>query len=328
MSNNSEIIFPRKSKNTARTVEKVILVRKHEEAGTIEIGYMQEILTRCHMPMTNPNKKDIRIYERRDGDKLVRYMADPDNAEGIMYGNDFDVLLRLMTRARQQLKDPDCKRPEIITFSSTAMMLRYFDFPTNGRGYKDALRAVTRLQGTTIKVLRQVDTRGKAYKELSQKGSYIDGAALWVNLNHHQLGINGCENTIVMSPEAMAMLKDAKGLEAEKLLVCHKTVGAKQLFVLLRNRCAAADLQEKAENLPPSMWPHKAYTFIPLHGPNSLETQLGWLEPQPERKVRQQVKQWLAVLRSTVWPNCPAELVRGADERWRLKIWYCPPPKK
>lgn len=316
---------PRRSR-TNHKLEKIVLIRKKEDDGKpLDVAYLADIFKRCHMPMTDPKKKGIMVYERRDGDKVLRFKADVDSKYGLMYGSDLVTLAVFMTKARDQIRDKDNPHPEILVFPSTSQMLEALDWPADGPHYRMMLTSIERIQDTTVELIEKLNQVGKAEQIRRRKGGFIDSATLWYNMNRRQLGMKGCENIIVLSPEIMALLREPRGIELDKLTVSRKDVGQMQLFALLRDRCAADDLKEKAQGVPREQWPHKAYTFIPVHGPNSLESQLGWLTPQPEKKARQQIRKWLKGIRATIWKDCPGEPVKGGDGNWRLKIWYYPP---
>lgn len=310
---------------TNHRLEKIVLVRKKEESGRpLDVAYLADIFKRCHMPMTDPKKKGIMVYERRDGDKVLRYKADVDSKYGLMYGSDLVTLAVFMTKARDQMQDKDNPCPEMIVFPSTAQMLDALGWPADGPHYRMMLASIERIQDTTVELVEKLNQIGNAEQIRRKKSGFIDSATLWYNMNKRQLGMRGCENIIVLSHEIMDLLKNPRGIELDKLTVSRKDVGQMQLFALLRDRCAADDLRAKANRVPAAQWREKAYTFIPLHGPNSLETQLGWLTPQPEKKVRQQVRNWLRGIRANIWKDCPGELVKGGDGMWRLQIWYYP----
>src|SRR6266481_1303830 len=311
-----------------RKLEQIVRIRQKEQDGhPLDGGYLAEIFTRCHMPMTSPQKKRIMVYERRDGDKILRYKADVDSKHGLMYGADFLTLAAFMTKARDQMRDRSNPNPAEIIFPTTAQMLEFLGMPPDGPHYRMMLHSIERIQDTTVELVDTVTRLGRAEQRRRTRGAFIDSATLWYNMDKRQIGMKGCENIIVLSPEMMNLLRTAKGIEFEKLTaISRKDVGLMQLFSLLRDRCAGSDLAQRADGVQPVEWPLKAYTFIPVHGPNSIESQLGWLTTPNPKKVRQQIKGWLKRIRATIWPECPGELIRGKDDKWRLQIWYYPPP--
>jgi hypothetical protein len=121
------------------------------------------------------------------------------------------------------------------------------------------------------------------------------------------------ENVIRFLPEMIEWIRQAPVFDNRKVFWLRQSIGALQLYLLLRDRCAQIDLKEKSHG------------WIPIHGPNSLESQLGWVRgPKPEM-VRWHVTQWLRMIRTGVWPECPGEIHKGGDGNWRLPIEYVPP---
>jgi Replication initiator protein A len=310
-------------------LEKITRIREREEQGqALDVAFLAQVFTRCHMPMTDPKKKNVMVYERRDGDKTLRFKADVDTKYGLMYGSDFLTLAAFMTKAREQMNDPDNVEPEKIVFPSTAQMLQYLGLEPNGKNYRAMLKSIARIQDTTVELVEILDRMGAAERVRRRKGGFIQEATLWFNMNKRQIGMKGCENVVILSHELMTMLKKPNLLEFDKLMLSRKEVGQLQLFSLLRSRCSAPDLEEMSRGRPADQWPTKACAFIPVHGPNSLESQLGWLKTPPEKEVRRQVKRWLTGIRAGVWPECPGEMCQGQDGHWRLKVWYAVPLQK
>lgn len=321
---------PPRPRRQRRKAEKITTIREKEEnAEPLDVAYLAQIFTRCHMPMTDPKKKKVMVFERRDGDKVLRFKADVDSKQGLMYGSDFVTLAAFMTKAREQMRDPNNPNPAEITFPSTAQMLEYLGMEPEGRNYDAMTASIERIQGTTVELVETLHRSGGATQIRRTKGGFITSATLWYNMNRRQLGMKGFENRIVLSAEMMNLLRAARRIEFDKLTVSRKDIGRLQLFALLRDRCSAPDLEELASRASsPEQWPELAYTFIPVHGPNSLETQLGWLKTPKPKEVRRQLREWLQGIRETIWKDCPGELVKGQDGHWRMKIWYYPPLDK
>jgi hypothetical protein len=133
----------------------------------------------------------------------------------------------------------------------------------------------------------------------------------WFQLEEPQLGMP-FENVIQFTPDMVEWIRTASVVDSRKVFWLRRSVGALQPYLLLRDRCAQNDLRERE------------YGWIPIHGPNSLESQLGWVKvPKPEM-VQWQLEQWLRFIRTAVWPECPSEIHKGRDGNWRLRIWYVP----
>lgn len=318
-----------KIERPANKLDRLILIKQQDETGLTkeDIGYIAEVFTRLHMPMSRPKKEKL-IYERRDGRRTLRLIGHPEH--GLMYGDDLNTLMGLMTKAYREIDDLDNPHPGTVIFGSTAEMLDYFGRDTNGDDYKKTLASIQRIHGANVEIIEQVETMGKASKKRTSKASFLSTVELWVNMDKRQMGMKGCENSFTFTPEAVQMIRRAKGIEFDKMLIQRRAPGQRQLFALLRDRCAADDLKQKAEGLSAELVPQKAYDWIPVHGPSSLESQLGWDPdnmPLP-KEVRRSLRKWIKKIRATIWPECPGELHRGRDGHWRLKVWYVPAPSR
>jgi hypothetical protein len=297
-------------KQQLQLIERIEAVNRQAERGTAEIAYMSEPLTRMHFPMDRPDSSML-IFERRDGNKNMRIIAHPEY--GLPYGSDdLRVCAGIMTEARE-------KNSKVIEFRTGADMLRYFGFSTNGRGYNEAIASLRRLGGFQIEIIETKEEgkdQKKRKKTIFQYGKLFEEIVLWKDAVEEQMNLSSCSTRIVLTEQFARFVHTsrARGFEFERLKHLRSSAGESQLFVFLRDRAAALDPDQPA--------------FIPIHGPNSIESQLGWVKiPKPE-KVRWFLRKWIKALRAGVWPECPGEVVQAYNDIWRLKIWHVPGPGK
>lgn len=291
-----------------KQAEKVVLIRELEEHKRLDIGYLIRHLCRLHFPMTRP--KGVLEYERRDGNRIMRVVSDPKY--GLPYGQDTVVLYGLCTRGRELYKKHGKDWNGVVSFSSTAEMLRYSGYPAVPQYYNRYMQGLLRVWGTRLYIDDTLERKGSASRRQLSKADFLRAVTAWFQLEDRQIGM-AFENTIEFTPEMVEWIRQAPAFEDQKIFLLKQAVGALQLYLLLRDRCAAADLRDKE------------YTMIPIHGPTSIESQLGWILLPAPKHVRMHIKRWLELIRTTVWPECPGEIWQGRDGYWRLKVWYVPP---
>jgi hypothetical protein len=146
--------------------------------------------------------------------------------------------------------------------------------------------------------MRRLSHRTAIQKKLTPM-TFLGPVTLWSQLEDRQLGMS-FRNIIQFSPEMIEQIRGAPLFEDQKVFWLKKAVGALQLYLLLRDRCAQDDLKGKEHG------------WIPVHGPSSLESQLGWVHRPARREVRRRIAEWIKLLRASVWPDCPGELHQGA----------------
>ena len=260
--------------------------------------------------MVRPSR-NILTYERRDGDEILRLVAHPDY--GLPYGQDIVVLYGLCSRGRELYKYWGTEWNGVVSFRSTSAMLAYSGYPATKQYYDRYMDGLLRIYGTTMFVEKTLRGRrvGAVQMHLT-RAELLKSITAWFQLEHRQLGMP-FENVIVFSPEMREWICQAPAFEDQKIFLLTQVVGALQLYLLLRDRCAQLDLRDKE------------YTMIPIHGPMSIESQLGWVLLPDAREVRRRLRNWLDLIRTSVWPECPGEIHQGRDGYWRLKVWYVSP---
>jgi hypothetical protein len=302
---------------TARKVEKIVLIPEMEAEKRLDLGCLARPLVRCQIPMTDPKSLPNPLcYQRTDGDRTTRLVT-TSAAHGLPYGGDLITIYGLCTKGRELYKTLRHDWDGTVSFSSTAEMLRYFGDPATTYYYDLRMASLLRIWHSRLEIedtLKRLGYKRPVQKKLTPM-TFLGPVTLWFQLEDRQMGMP-FKNVIQFSPEMIQQIKDAPMFEDVKVFWLKKAVGALQLYLFLRDRCAQEDLRDKGHG------------WIPVHGPNSLETQLGWVKLLEPKKVRSRISNWLKLLRASVWPNCPGELHLGNDGNWRLKIWYIPPVRR
>lgn len=263
--------------------------------------------------MTRP-PADMLSYTRTDGKREMRMIADPKY--GLPYGADIVALYGLCTRGREESNKYGKAWNGIVSFSSTAEMLRYFGEPPTQYYYRRRMGSLMRIWGTRM-VFEDTIRRASETAERKHffRADFLINVKAWFQLDDNQMGMP-FENEIQFSPEMMDWIRNAPMFEDAKVFLLKQSIGMLQLYLLLRDRCASTSLRDRTD---------KHCGWIPLHGPKALESQLGWLRKPEPREIRRMIEDWLDGIRSTVWPECPGELHKGRDETWRLLVQYVPP---
>lgn len=287
----------------------IVLIRELEQLRRLDVGYLVRHLCRLHLPMVRP-PKDVLEYERRDGDRTLRVTGDPRH--GLPYGTDTVILYGLCTRGRELYKRDKANWNGVVHFQSTAEMLRYSGYQATKQYYDRYMKGLLRIWGTQLLLDDTVGRQGRASQHQLTRASFLRSVTAWFQLEERQMGL-AFENTLVFTPEMVEWIAAAPAFEDQKIFLLKQAVGALQLYLLLRDRCAQLDLRDKEHG------------WIPVHGVNSLESQLGWILLPSPKHVRERIGIWLKLIRTTVWPECPGELHQGRDGNWRLQVWYVPP---
>lgn len=299
-------------KRPIQRAERIVFIHEKEEKKLLDIGCLARPLARCHFPMTNPSCLPNPLqYERRDGDRTITLSA--SSKYGLPYGSDLLALYGLCTRGRELYKHHGLSWDGTVSFPSTAEMLRYFGDPSTKQYYDRRIQSLLRIWNCQILIedsLKRHSHKGP-FKARYDGFRFLRTVNAWFQIEDRQMGLP-FENAIRFTPEMIEYIAEAPLFEDDKVFFLRQSIGALQLYMLLRDRCAQEEIRDK------NGW-------IPVHGPNSLETQLGWVRTPARREVRRQLSEWLNLIRATVWPHCPGQLGQGGDGTWWLKVWYVPP---
>jgi hypothetical protein len=292
--------------------EKVVLIREREKNETLDFGCLVRPLARLHFPMTNPNKLPTpNQYVRRDGDREIKLVT-TSTKYCLPYGQDLVALYGLCTRGRELYKELKSDWDGTISFSSTAEMLRYFGDPPTPQYYKRRMDSLLRLWHARLEIVDTLDrfSHRRAVKIKYDKADFLETVTAWFQLEERQIGM-AFENVIQFTPKMIQWIREAPLFEDDKVFILKQCIGALQLYLLLRDRCADKALAQEEHG------------WIPVHGSSSLESQLGWVRQQTPRKVRWQINRWINVIK-TVWPECPSDIREDNKGNLRLMIHYCP----
>lgn len=268
-----------------RKADSVELVRLRREQGSQSIGFASRPFVLCGLPIKRP-ASGVLLHERRNGRFILQVTGHPHY--GLPYGQDRLIPLLLTTLAVQQ-------QGKTIVFGSAASVLEEFGLQSGGKQYRRLIEGFKRVFGATI--FFGTDSQAKAGVFEQGRFNFISELRLWYSRDPRQSVLTDAvqgsfQNRIVLTDEFFAEIKAhpiPADLEAIKVLAAMPAV--LDLFVWLCYRCKIAAGEQS----------------IPLFGEYGLANQLGSVQYSRERKFRQQLNHWLAIVHG-LWPECPAEI--------------------
>jgi hypothetical protein len=179
-----------------------------------------------------------------------------------------------------------------VTFTSAVDMLETFGMQQGGSQYRRLVAAFQRIFGATIFFGTNTQSvRANIFHHA--RFNFMSEAQIWCSrLPTDEPPPARVENVIVLSHEFYKEIIDhpiPTDLEAAKALA--SAPAALDLYTWLTYRCFSAKGEER----------------VPLFGEFGLVNQLGIGTYTRPRKFREQLEQWL-ILVKTMWPECPARV--------------------
>lgn len=179
-----------------------------------------------------------------------------------------------------------------ITFTNAADMLETFGMQQGGSQYRRLIAAFQRVFGATI--FFGTDTQSvRANVFHHARFNFMSEAQIWCSrLPTDEPPPGKVENLIVLSQEFYKEIMDhpiPTDLDAAKAL--SSAPAALDLYTWLTYRCFSA----------------KGIERVPLFGEFGLVNQLGIGAYARPRKFREQLEQWLSLVK-TIWLECPARV--------------------
>lgn len=210
---------------------------------------------------------------------------------GLPWGQDRLVPIFVATLAVRQ-------QSRTVTFTSAADMLETFGMQQGGSQYRRLVAVFQRIFGATIFFGTDIQPE-RANVFHHARFNFMSEAQIWCSrLPTDEPPPGKVENMIVLSNEFYKEIMDhpiPTDLEAAKAL--SSAPAALDLYTWLTYRCFSAKGEER----------------VPLFGEFGLVNQLGIGAYARPRKFREQLEQWLSLVKA-MWPACPARVSsdRGA----------------
>lgn len=267
------------SKQKLRQAEVIRYVRFKRESGAQAVGFASRPFVLCGLPVKKPAEGTL-LHERRNGRFILQVVGHP--SYGLPWGQDRLVPIFLATLAVRQ-------QNQTINFSNASEMLDLFGLSRGGSQYRRLISAFQRVFGATI--FFGTDTQINMATVVHQsRFNFLSEARLWYASQRTML--DDFENTVILSDEFYReIMNHPIPTDLEAVRVLSSSPAALDLFTWLSYRCFTANGEER----------------IPLFGDSGLVGQLGSVEYARPRKFREQVEQWLDLIRS-MWPSCPARI--------------------
>lgn len=270
------------SKRKVRQAESIACVRLKRNSAEQNVGFVSRPFVLCGLPIKRPPSSTL-LHERRNGRFVLQVAGHPNY--GLPWGQDRLVPIFLATLAvRQQSRR--------ITFITAADMLDTFGMQQGGSQYRRLIAAFQRIFGATI--FFGTDTQSERANVFHHaRFNFMSEAQIWCSrLPADEPPPGKVENMIVLSQEFYREVMDhpiPTDLEAAKAL--SSAPAALDLYTWLRYRCFSAKGEER----------------VPLFGEFGLVNQLGIGAYARPRKFREQLEQWLILVKA-MWPECPARV--------------------
>jgi hypothetical protein len=270
------------SKRKLRQAESIACVRLKRNSAEQNVGFVSRPFVLCGLPIKRPPPGSL-LHERRNGRFILQVAGHP--SYGIPWGQDRLVPIFLATLAVRQ-------QSRTITFTNAADMLETFGMQQGGSQYRRLIAAFQRIFGATI--FFGTDTQSERANVFHHaRFNFMSEAQIWCSrLPADEPPPGKLENLIMLSHE---FYKEIMGhpiptdLEAAKAL--SSAPAALDLYTWLTYRCFSAKGEER----------------VPLFGEFGLVNQLGIGAYARPRKFREQLEQWLSLVKA-MWPECPARV--------------------
>jgi hypothetical protein len=269
------------SKQMARRLDAIELVRQHREERTQELAYHSRPFVLCGLPIRRPPPGTLR-HTRRNGRLTLEVIGHP--SYGLPFGQDRLVPLWVATMAVRQ-------QSRTILFESGAEILRTFGLPPDGIHYDRLVAAFQRIFASTIYFgSDQIGNRSTVWD--CRRFHFFDRLKVWRSQADAEVDEARPRNVVTLS-EAFWEEIQAHPIPVDLAAVrslAHNP-GCLDLYMWLTWRCYNAKRTEA----------------VPLYGASGLCYQLGVGEYSRARNFRKRVRAWLETVRLH-WPDCPARI--------------------
>jgi hypothetical protein len=270
------------SKRKLHQAESIACVRLKRNSAEQNVGFVSRPFVLCGLPIKRPPAGTL-LHERRNGRFVLQVAGHP--SYGLPWSQDRLVPIFIATLAVRQ-------QSRTITFTSAADMLETFGMQQGGSQYRRLIAAFQRIFGATI--FFGTDTQSERANVFHHaRFNFMSEAQIWCSRVPGEEPPPGrVENVIVLSHEFYREVTDhpiPTDLEAAKAL--SSAPAALDLYTWLTYRCFSAKGDER----------------VPLFGEFGLVNQLGIGAYARPRKFREQLEQWLILVKA-MWPECPARV--------------------
>lgn len=270
-----------RSASTIRKVEVVELVRRKRDNGTQRVAFGARPFILCGLPIRRLPADNLR-YCRRNGRFFLEVVGHPQY--GVPFGQDRLIPLWIATQAiRQQSRS--------VAFESAGQILHEWGLVQNGAHYRRLADGFRRIFASTIFFGTADGTQRKEVWDYARL-HFFEHVRLWFQSTKGNPTGPSQANLVTLSEAFWEEIRTHPvPIEAEVVRALAANPGSLDLYTWLSWRCYQATGEEA----------------IPLFGSFGLASQLGVQEYERERKFRERLRGWLALVR-LYWPECPARL--------------------
>jgi len=277
------------SQRKLKHLESIQLVREQREKDKQELAFNARPFILCGIPLRRPPHNQL-SHTRRNGNFFLDITGHPQF--GLPFGQDRLIPIWIATLAVKQ-------KIRVVHFATAAQMLDFFRLSKDGRHYRRIVQGFQRIFAATIFFGTEDQPEGNRLIDW-QRFHFFDRLHLWFTRqapledpNHEDV-----QNTIVLS-EAFYKEIDA-----------HRVPVEREVIAALANAPGILDFYL---GLVWKSWILNGKpAYIPLFGPNGLDSQLGTKEYSAERRFRQTLLFWIRRVKA-LWPQCPTEISRNGQ---------------
>src|SRR5262249_7671445 len=203
---------------------------------------------------------------------------------GLPFGQDRLIPLWIATQAVR-------RQSRTIEFGSASQILQEWGLPQNGSHYRRLADGFQRIFGSTI-FFGTSEARAQAEVWDCSRLHFFERMRLWFRPDQSSSSSSEPKNLVTLSEAFWEEIRTHPvPVDADVVRGLANNPGCLDLYTWLAWRC----FQARSEEL------------IPLFGAFGLANQLGVQEYERERKFRERLRRWLALVK-LYWPECPAKV--------------------
>jgi hypothetical protein len=269
-------------KRTKR-VEMVEITREKRSEQRPDLMFSARPFVLTGLPLKRPPNGTL-LHERRNGNLFLQIVGHPQH--GLPFGQDRIIPIWAITEALRT-------KSQTIQFRSAAQILYEFGLPRNGAHYKRLMQAFQRIGTSQIFFGSESQVRASKVWEMDTF-RFFKKLRLWFSVDGSGEAPQDeeCINLVQLSDEFWNELNQhGIPLNANIVRGLINTPGALDLAMFLNWRCFTVPQNDTAR--------------IPLFGSKGLNQQLGVVTYSRPRRFRQQLEEWLQLVK-LFWPECPA----------------------
>lgn len=277
------------SQRRLRKLANFEVVTMQRAAGRQEVAFNSRPFVLCGLPIRRPPKQVLE-YTRQNGRFFLNVTGHP--RFGLPFGQDRLIPIWVATLALRQ-------GDRVIRFQTASEILDTFGLAKDGKTYRRLVEGFKRVFAATI-FFGTEQQRDKAVFVDWGRFHFFDRMQVWFTrqLEQPPLPAEDFQNLVVLSEQFWTEIQTHPiPVDLNVVRALADSPGNLDFYMWLAWRCWTADAARER---------------IPLFGEAGLVHQLGTPDYTRERRFRQRVAEWLAIVRA-LWPQCPVTLAKDKE---------------